>query len=70
VQGPPLEWKRSTKGNPYTNISKGIIDNKEHHIVITKSRNNSYSAIIDNVALGKWYPSEDEAKNAALDYLK
>lgn len=70
MQGPALEWKRSTKGNPYTNISKGIVDNKEHHIVITKSRNNSYSAIIDNVSLGKWYPSEDEAKNAALDYLK
>lgn len=62
-------WKISEKGNTYTTIPTGVIDQKSHHIVIIKSKANSYTAIVDRKKLKTWYRTEEEAKKAALDSL-
>lgn len=64
-----LDWKTSKKGNTYIHASKNPGARQTHHIVIIKSQNNAYSALIDGVTLNKWYPSEDQAKLAALDFI-
>jgi hypothetical protein len=64
-----LGWKFSAKGNSYLKTRSNSNDNKNHLIVITKSRFGSFSASIDNQFLNAWYQTEDEAKLAAFDYL-
>ena len=62
-------WKISEKGNTYTTISAGVIDEKSHHIVIIKSKINSYSALVDSKKLNTWHRTEEEAKKAAFDRI-
>ncbi len=62
-------WKISEKGNTYSTILAGVIDQKSHHIVIIKSKADSYSALVDNKKLKAWYLTEEEAKKAALDSI-
>jgi hypothetical protein len=62
-------WKISEKGNSYSTIPAGVIDQRSHHIVIIKSKANSYTALVDNKKLKTWYRTEEEAKKAALDSI-
>ena len=64
-----LDWKISAKGNSYVNVPRKSAQGT-HNIVILKSRENSYSAVIDTVRLEKWYRSEDEAKLAARNHIE
>lgn len=62
-------WKISEKGNPYSTIPAGVIDQKSHHIVIIKGKSDSYSALVDSKKLKTWYRTEEEAKKAAVDSI-
>lgn len=64
-----VDWQVSAKGNLYCNIPQGMVDQQSHHIVVIKRQNNSYSAIIDQVKLEKWYGTIEEAKIAAFNTL-
>lgn len=62
-------WSISEKGNPYTTISAGVIDQKSHHIVIIKGKAYSYTALVDRKKLKTWHCTEEEAKKAAVDSI-
>ncbi len=62
-------WKISEKGNSYSTIPAGVIDQRSHHIVIIKSKTNSYSALVDSKKLNTWHRTEEEAKKAAHDSI-
>jgi hypothetical protein len=64
-----LNWKVSVKGNTYINSSKEDGNGQNRNIVIIRSRNHSYSALIDGAALNGWYACEDHAKLAAFDFI-
>lgn len=69
TNGQTCVWKISEKGNSYSTIHAGVMDQKSHHIVIIKGKADSYSAVVDSKRIKTWHRTEEEAKKAALDSI-
>lgn len=64
---PTIDWNVSAKGNPYATLSKGIIDQDTHHVVVVRNQDNTYLLCRDHVTLRKKYATQDEAKRGVFD---
>jgi len=65
-----LHWRISRNGNTCLNFPRRNNNQGTHSIVIIQNdRENSFSAIVDNLQLDGWFDSEDDAKLAAGNYL-
>jgi len=65
-----LHWRISRNGNTCLNFPRRNNNQGTHTIVIIQNdRENSFSAIVDNLQLDGWFDSEDDAKLAAGNYL-